>query len=105
MNFEILQILLNVVLVFAALYLIFIAAFTFGLYNLKEIFTSFNNKNKVKVSVLIAARNEENNIEKLLKTLYQLATESPDIVFYQSPYDWAEEYARDKDFYLNKSIS
>ena len=70
MNFEILQILLNVVLVFAALYLIFIAAFTFGLYNLKEIFTSFNNKNKVKVSVLIAARNEENNIEKLLKSLY-----------------------------------
>ena len=70
MNFEILQILLNVVLVFAAFYLIFIAAFTFGLYNLKEIFTSFNNKNKVKVSVLIAARNEENNIEKLLKSLY-----------------------------------
>ena len=70
MNFEILQILLNVVLVVSALYLIIIAAFTFGLYNLKEKFYFFDIKNIVKVSVLIAARNEEKNIVKLLQSLY-----------------------------------
>ena len=70
MNFDILQILLNIVLVFAALYLILIAAFTFGLYNLKEKFYYFNKKNIIKVSVLIAARNEEKNIFKLLQSLY-----------------------------------
>lgn len=70
MNFEILQILLNVVLVVSALYLIIIAAFTFGLYNLKEKFYFINIKNIVKVSVLIAARNEEKNIFKLLQSLY-----------------------------------
>ncbi len=70
MNFDILQILLNVVLVITGLYLIIIAAFTFGLYNLKEKFYYFNKKNIVKVSVLIAARNEENNIKRLLQSLY-----------------------------------
>ena len=70
MNFEILQILLNVVLVISALYLIIIAAFTFGLYNLKEKFYFIDIKNIVKVSVLIAARNEEKNIVKLLQSLY-----------------------------------
>lgn len=70
MNFELLQILLNIVLIITALYLIIIAAFTFGLYNLKEKFYSFNKKNITKVSVLIAARNEEKNIEKLLQTIY-----------------------------------
>ena len=70
MNFELIQILLNIVLIITALYLIIIAAFTFGLYNLKEKFYSFNKKNITKVSVLIAARNEEKNIEKLLQTIY-----------------------------------
>lgn len=70
MNFEILQILLNVVLVIAGLYLIIIASFTFGLYNLKEKFYFFNKNNIIKVSVLIAARNEEKNIVKLLQSLY-----------------------------------
>lgn len=70
MNFEILQIFLNVILVIAGLYLIIIAAFTFGLYNLKEKFYHFNKNNIVKVSVLIAARNEEKNIVKLLQSLY-----------------------------------
>ena len=70
MNFEILQILLNVVLVIAGLYLIIIASFTFGLYNLKEKFYFFNKNNIIKVSVLIAARNEEKNIDKLLQSLY-----------------------------------
>lgn len=70
MNFELLQLLLNIVLIIAALYLILIAAFTFGLYNMKEMFYFFNKKNIIKVSVLIAARNEEKNIEKLLQSIY-----------------------------------
>ena len=70
MNFELLQILLNIVLVITALYLICIAAFTFGLFNLKEIFCNFNKKNIIKASVLIAARNEEKNIKKLLESIY-----------------------------------
>lgn len=70
MNFELLQILLNIVLVITALYLICIAAFTFGLFNLKEIFCNFNKKNIIKTSVLIAARNEEKNIKKLLESIY-----------------------------------
>lgn len=69
MNLELLQIFLNIVLIFTALYLICIAAFTFGLFNLKERFHSINKNNLVKVSVLIAARNEEKNIEKLLESL------------------------------------
>jgi cellulose synthase/poly-beta-1,6-N-acetylglucosamine synthase-like glycosyltransferase len=62
--------LLNIILIISALYLIFIIAFTFGLYNLKEVFFTFKNKNNVKVSVLIAARNEGKNIDKLLQSLY-----------------------------------
>lgn len=69
MNLELLQIFLNIVLIFTALYLICIAAFTFGLFNLKEKFHSVNKNNIIKVSVLIAARNEEKNIEKLLESL------------------------------------
>ena len=75
MNFELLQILLNIVLIISALYLICIVAFTYGLYNLKEIFFAFNKKSDVKVSVLIAARNEEKNIERLLKSLYNQSFE------------------------------
>ena len=67
MNLELLQIFLNIVLIFTALYLICIAAFTFGLFNLKERFHSINKNNLVKVSVLIAARNEEKNISNHLK--------------------------------------
>ena len=69
MNLELLQIFLNIVLIFTALYLICIVAFTFGLFNLKERFHSVNKNNLIKVSVLIAARNEEKNIEKLLESL------------------------------------
>ena len=69
MNLELLQIFLDIVLIFTALYLICIAAFTFGLFNLKERFHSINKNNLIKVSVLIAARNEEKNIEKLLESL------------------------------------
>ena len=70
MNLELLQILLNIILIISALYLVCIFAFTYGLYNLKERFFTFNKKNDLKVSILIAARNEENNIERLLKSLY-----------------------------------
>lgn len=70
MNLELLQILLNIILIISALYLVCIFAFTYGLYNLKERFFTFNKKNNLKVSILIAARNEENNIERLLKSLY-----------------------------------
>ncbi len=69
MNLELLQIFLNIVLIFTALYLICIAAFTLGLFNLRERFHSVNKNNHVKVSVLIAARNEEKNIDKLLESL------------------------------------
>ena len=75
MNFELLQILLNIVLIISALYLICIISFTYGLYNLKERFFTFNKKSDVKVSVLIAARNEDKNIEKLLKSLYNQSFE------------------------------
>ena len=70
MNLELLQILLNIILIISALYLVCIFAFTYGLYNLKERFFTFNKKNDLKVSILIAARNEDNNIERLLKSLY-----------------------------------
>jgi cellulose synthase/poly-beta-1,6-N-acetylglucosamine synthase-like glycosyltransferase len=70
MSFELHPIILIIILIISALYLIYILAFTFGLYNLKEKFLTFNNKNNVKASVLIAARNEEKNIGNLLKSLY-----------------------------------
>ena len=70
MSFELHPIILIIILIISALYLIYIIAFTFGLYNLKEKFFTFNNKNNVKASVLIAARNEEKNIGNLLKSLY-----------------------------------
>ncbi len=70
MNFELLQIMLNIILITASLYIICIVAFTIGLLNLKERFFTFNKKINVKVSVLIAARNEGKNIYKLLQSLY-----------------------------------
>ncbi len=70
MNIELYQILLNIVLIISALYFICIVAFTFGLYNLREFFFYSEKENYVKVSVLIACRNEEKNIENLLKSLY-----------------------------------
>ena len=70
MSFELHPIILIIILIISALYLIYILAFTFGLYNLKEKFLTFNNRNNVKASVLIAARNEEKNIGNLLKSLY-----------------------------------
>lgn len=69
MNLELLNILLDIILVVAGAYLVCIGAFTFGLYNLKERFEHYDRNKIVKVSVLIAARNEANNIERLLQSL------------------------------------
>jgi cellulose synthase/poly-beta-1,6-N-acetylglucosamine synthase-like glycosyltransferase len=59
-------------MIFAALYLICIGAFTYGLFSMTRSVetrhgTSLQRKN---VSVLIAARNEGHNIQKLLQSLY-----------------------------------
>lgn len=70
MNFELLQILLNIILIITALYLVTIAAFTLGLYGLKEKFYKVSENLKTKISVLIAARNEEDNINILLNSIY-----------------------------------
>lgn len=69
MNLELLNILLDIILVVAGAYLVCIGAFTFGLYNLKERFEHYDRNKVIKVSVLIAARNEANNIERLLQSL------------------------------------
>lgn len=69
MNIELLNILLDIILVVAGAYLVCIGAFTFGLYNLKERFEHYDRNKIIKVSVLIAARNEANNIERLLQSL------------------------------------
>ena len=68
MSLETNHIILNVIMVFAALYLICIAAFTYGLYELKD--NKIKDKRDKEVSILIAARNEGKNIEKLLQSLY-----------------------------------
>ncbi len=72
MSLETIHIILNVIMIFAALYLICIGAFTIGM-------TMFRNASARtrrytsdgrSVSVLIAAKNEGQNIEKLLQSLY-----------------------------------
>ena len=71
MSLETVHIILNIIMIFAALYIIFIGAFTYGL----AILSRNHNRDAIlikpkKVSVLIAARNEGKNIEKLLQSLY-----------------------------------
>ena len=90
MSLETIHIILNVIMIFAALYLICIGAFTFGLFKTdhsrvistdrRERRNPLNNETfekdfstsleMTRVSVLIAARNEVKNIEKLLQSLY-----------------------------------
>lgn len=70
MNYDLLQISLNIILIITSLYFICIAAFTLGLYNLKEKNYNIDKYSTTKVSVLIAARNEEENIENILLSLY-----------------------------------
>lgn len=89
MSLETIHILLNIIMIFAALYLICIGAFTCGLISFRESERSGEISGKQSrqglkggdfpispeitrrnVSVLIAARNEGRNIEKLLQSLY-----------------------------------
>ena len=85
MSLETIHIILNVIMIFAALYLICIGAFTYGLSSFRLERSGMekspaNNETLKKdfstslemtgVSVLIAARNEGSNIEKLLQSLY-----------------------------------
>ena len=85
MSLETIHILLNIIMIFAALYLICIGVFTYGLLSFRlersgMEKSSANNKTFEKdfstsleitgISVIIAARNEGANIEKLLQSLY-----------------------------------
>lgn len=74
MSLETIHIILNIIMIFAAMYLICIGAFTYGLFSMARPnvetrhCTSLQQRNKV--SLLIAARNEGPNIQKLLQSLY-----------------------------------
>ena len=72
MRLETIHIILNIILIFAALYLICIGAFTYGLFVLSHSHPviSTEAKRSGEISVIIAARNEGTNIEKLLQSLY-----------------------------------
>ena len=72
MSLETIHIILNIIMIFAALYLICIGAFTYGLslYRHHAVETMCTSSLQHGVSVLLAARNEEKNIEKLLQSLY-----------------------------------
>ena len=72
MSLETIHIILNIILIFAALYLICIGAFTYGLFVLSHSHPviSTEAKRSGEISVIIAARNEGINIEKLLQSLY-----------------------------------
>lgn len=71
MNLETIHIILNIIMIFAALYLICIGAFTYGLMLYRRhVETMCTSSLQRCVSVLIAARNEGKNIEKLLQSLY-----------------------------------
>ena len=85
MSLETIHIILNIIMLFAAMYLICIGAFTYGLLSFRlersgMEKSSANNKTLKKdfstslemtrVSILVAARNESTNIEKLLQSLY-----------------------------------
>ena len=72
MSLETIHIILDVIMVFAGLYLVCIGAFTYGLLVLsRSENTDATLANSKKISVLIAARNEGKNIERLLKSLYE----------------------------------
>ena len=73
MSLETIHIILNIIMIFAAMYLICIGAFTYGLmlYRHHTVETqNFAYLQQQGASVLIAARNEGKNIEKLLQSLY-----------------------------------
>lgn len=71
MSLETVHILLNIIMIFAALYLICIGAFTYGLSLYRNRVETHDSASlQHNVSILIAARNEGVNIEKLLQSLY-----------------------------------
>ena len=72
MSLETIHILLNIIMIFAAMYLICIGAFTYGLTLYRHHAVETQNFASIQhnVSILIAARNESKNIEKLLQSLY-----------------------------------
>ena len=71
MSLETVHIILNIIMIFAALYLICIGAFTYGLSLYRNrVETHGPTSLQHNVSILIAARNEGANIEKLLQSLY-----------------------------------
>lgn len=70
MGLKILEILLDIILIISTCYLICIAVFTYGLYSLAERYDRYNKEKKIKVSILISARNEAKHIENLLESLY-----------------------------------
>lgn len=79
MSLEIIHIILNIIMIFAAMYLICIGAFTYGL----AILSRNHNRDAIltkhkKVSVLIAARNEGKNIGRLLQSLYNQSFKKED---------------------------
>ena len=72
MSLETIHILLNIIMIFAAMYLICIGAFTYGLTLYRHHVVETHSRASLQhgVSILIAARNEGTNIEKLLQTIY-----------------------------------
>ncbi|MBQ6083203.1 MAG: glycosyltransferase [Bacteroidales bacterium] len=71
MGLETIHIILNIIMIFAAMYLICIGAFTYGLMLYRHHMVETHDRaSQQNVSVLIAAKNEGKNIEKLLQSLY-----------------------------------
>lgn len=69
MNPEVLHILMNIILVFSGLYILCIGAFTYGLYCVISSEVRRGERPDRRVSVVIAAKNEEQNIVKPLQSL------------------------------------
>lgn len=78
MNLETLHILMNIILVFSGLYILCIGAFTYGLYCVILNEVQRSEKSNRKVSVIIAAKNEEKNILKPLQSLVSQSFDKSD---------------------------
>lgn len=70
MSLDTLKILMNLILVFSGFYILCIGAFTLGIYNVISTLSEVEEKKPVKkISILIAAKNEGKNIQKLIQSL------------------------------------
>ena len=78
MNLETLHILMNIILVFSGLYILCIGAFTYGLYCVILNEVQRSEKSNRKVSVIIAAKNEEQNILNPLQSLVSQSFDKSD---------------------------